>query len=154
MSAPMSSVFRGSSVVEQPAVNRLVVGSNPTRGAIFQLVRPGDTWVSAHPRECALEIGACARLSRCGAGIRGLPAIEYPFHDRTVTIRTCGRICIGKLKVNVSQVCAGQAVGINEVADRIWLASFMTYDLGYIDLEQKTLQPIDSPFGPRLSPMS
>ena len=26
-------IFRGSSVVEQPAVNRLVVGSNPTRGA-------------------------------------------------------------------------------------------------------------------------
>ena len=26
-------MFRGSSVVEQPTVNRLVVGSNPTRGA-------------------------------------------------------------------------------------------------------------------------
>jgi transposase InsO family protein len=31
---------------------------------------------------------------------------------------------------------------------------FMSYDLGYIDLEQKTLQPIDNPFGTRLSPMS
>ena len=30
----------------------------------------------------------------------------------------------------------------------------MHYDLGYIDLEQKTLQPIDNPFGPGLSPMS
>jgi hypothetical protein len=27
-------------------------------------------------------------------------------------------------------------------------------DLGFIDLEQKTLQPLDNPFGPRLSPMS
>jgi hypothetical protein len=27
-------------------------------------------------------------------------------------------------------------------------------DLGYFDLEQKTLQPIDNPFGTRLSPMS
>jgi hypothetical protein len=26
--------------------------------------------------------------------------------------------------------------------------------LGYIDLEQRTLQPVDNPFGPRLSPMS
>ena len=25
-------IFRGSSMVEQPAVNRRVVGSNPTRG--------------------------------------------------------------------------------------------------------------------------
>ena len=30
----------------------------------------------------------------------------------------------------------------------------MHYDLGYIDLEQKTLQPLDNPFGPRLLPMS
>ncbi|RUX97261.1 hypothetical protein EN935_05145 [Mesorhizobium sp. M7D.F.Ca.US.004.03.1.1] len=37
---------------------------------------------------------------------------------------------------------------------RIWLLSFMQYDLGYIDLEQGTLQPIDNPFGTRLSPMS
>jgi len=32
--------------------------------------------------------------------------------------------------------------------------SFMHYDLGYIDLEQKTLPTIDNPFDPRLSPMS
>jgi hypothetical protein len=30
----------------------------------------------------------------------------------------------------------------------------MDYDLGYIDLEEKTLQPLDKPFGPRVSPMS
>jgi hypothetical protein len=36
----------------------------------------------------------------------------------------------------------------------IWLVSFMHYDLGYFDLEQKTLQPLDNPFGTRLSPMS
>jgi hypothetical protein len=30
----------------------------------------------------------------------------------------------------------------------------MAYDLGYIDLEQKTLQPVDNPFGSRVSPMS
>ena len=36
----------------------------------------------------------------------------------------------------------------------IWLASFTQYDLGYFDLEQKTLQPLDNPFGTPLSPMS
>jgi hypothetical protein len=51
-------------------------------------------------------------------------------------------------------VFAGQIVGIREVDDGIWLVSFMHYDLGYIDLEQKTLQTIDNPFGTRLSPMS
>ncbi len=32
-------LFRSSSVVEQPAVNRWVVGSNPTCGAIKSIVR-------------------------------------------------------------------------------------------------------------------
>ena len=66
----------------------------------------------------------------------------------------CGRICFKKRKVNLSQVFAGQAVGVKQVSERVWLVSFMDYDLGYIDLEQKTLQPLDNPFGPRVSPMS
>jgi hypothetical protein len=57
-------------------------------------------------------------------------------------------------RINVSTVLAGQKLGIKEVDHGIWLASFMHYDLGYFDLEQKTLQPLDNPFGPRLSPMS
>jgi hypothetical protein len=57
-------------------------------------------------------------------------------------------------KINISTVLAGQLVGLKEVEDGIWLVSFMHYDLGYIDLEQKTLQPIDNPFGMRLSPIS
>jgi hypothetical protein len=51
-------------------------------------------------------------------------------------------------------VLAGQKLGIKEVDDGIWLASFMQYDLGYFELEQKTLQLLDNPFGVRLSPMS
>ena len=57
-------------------------------------------------------------------------------------------------KINISSVFAGQRLGIKEVDDGIWIVSFMQYDLGYIDLEQKTLQPLDNPFGPGLSPMS
>jgi hypothetical protein len=40
-----------------------------------------------------------------------------------------------------SQQIAGQAVGVKEVEDGIWPVSFMDYDLGYIDLDEKTLQP-------------
>ena len=36
----------------------------------------------------------------------------------------------------------------------VWLVSFMQYDLGYIDLEEKTLQTLENPLGPKLSPMS
>lgn len=85
---------------------------------------------------------------------KGLPELHYPFHDREVTVTACGRICMHRKKINLSTVMAGQKLGIKEVEDGIWLVSFMHYDLGYIDLEQKTLQTIDSPFGSRLSPMS
>jgi hypothetical protein len=43
---------------------------------------------------------------------------------------------------------------LKEVNDGIWVASFMAYDLGYIDFEQETLQPIDNPFGSRVLPVS
>jgi transposase InsO family protein len=84
----------------------------------------------------------------------GLPDVQYPFHDRDILVTACGRICMHRKKINISTVLAGQRLGITEVDEGIWLVSFMTYDLGYIDLEQRTLQTIDNPFGTRLSPMS
>ena len=85
---------------------------------------------------------------------RGLPDLTYPLHDRDVVVTACGRICMHRKRVNLSHVMAGQRVGIKEVDEGIWLVSFMHYDLGYIDLEQKTLQPLDNPFGARVLPMS
>src|SRR5206468_3145669 len=85
---------------------------------------------------------------------RGLPELTYPLHDKDVLVTACGRICMHRKRINISTVLAGQRVGIKEVDEGVWLVSFMHYDLGYIDLEQKTLQPLDSPFGPGVSPMS
>jgi hypothetical protein len=84
----------------------------------------------------------------------GLPELAYPMHDRDIMVTACGRLCMHRKKINISTVLAGQRLGIKEVDEGIWLVSFMHYDLGYIDLEQKTLQTLDNPFGPRLSPMS
>ena len=76
----------------------------------------------------------------------GLPQVDYPFHDKDILVTACGRICMHRKKINISTVMAGQRLGIKEVDNGIWLVSFMHYDLGYIDLEQKTLQTIDNPF--------
>ena len=84
----------------------------------------------------------------------GLPEPHYPFHDKTVLVTSCGRMCLYRKKINLSTCLAGQAVGIKEVDSGIWLVSFMHYDLGYIDLEEKTLQPLENPFGPKVLPMS
>lgn len=85
---------------------------------------------------------------------RGIAEPHYPFHDKTVVVTNCGRLCLYRKKINLSTCLAGQAVGIKEVDDGIWLVSFMHYDLGYIDLEEKTLQPLENPFGPKVLPMS
>ena len=49
---------------------------------------------------------------------------------------------------------AGQKVGIKQVDDRLWLTSFMTYDLGYFDEDSCRLEPIEDPFGSKVLPMS
>src|SRR5450432_3779366 len=41
----------------------------------------------------------------------GLPDIDYPLHDKTIVVTRCGRICLGKKKIILSQVFDGQAVG-------------------------------------------
>ena len=67
---------------------------------------------------------------------------RHPFHDREVLVTACGRLCLHRKRIHLSTVPAGQKLGIKEVDDSIWLVSFMHYDLGYFDLEQKTLQPL------------
>ena len=85
---------------------------------------------------------------------RGLPELDYPFHDRTAVVTRCGRICLRRQKINVSQVFAGQMVGIKQVDEQLWLVSFMEYDLGYFDDETCRLEPLQNPFGPKVLPMS
>ena len=58
----------------------------------------------------------------------------------------CGRVCIGKRKINLSTVFAGQLVGIREVEEQIWLVSFLHYDLGFFDTEEGRVEPAPNPF--------
>jgi len=81
---------------------------------------------------------------------KGLPDIDYPFHDKVIVVTNCGRISLGNKKINFSTAFAGQAVGIKEIQDDIWLVSFMDYDLGYFDLDTRVLKPLDNPFAPRV----
>jgi putative transposase len=85
---------------------------------------------------------------------RGLSELQYPFHDRTIIVTQCGRICFGRRKVNLSTVFAGQKVGIKEVSDKIWLVSFMNYDLGFFDHETCRLESAENPFAAKVLPMS
>lgn len=111
----------------------------------FNSERPHQALNMAYPAE---------RYDASPRAYRGLPDLDYPFHDQTVTVTTCGRICYKRKKINLSLVFAGQAVGIKQVEDHIWLTSFMDYDLGYFDDETCRLEPLPNPFGPKVLPMS
>ena len=85
---------------------------------------------------------------------QGLGELEYPFHDRTVTVTSCGRICLGSRKINLSAVFAGQNVGIKEVSEKIWLVTFMHYDLGFFDHQVGRVECAPNPFETKVLPMS
>ena len=85
---------------------------------------------------------------------KGIEPVFYPFHDKTVQVTRCGRICERGLKVSVSRAFAGQELGIKEVEDGIWIVSFLDYDLGYFDEKNSRIEPVEDPFNQKVLPMS
>jgi putative transposase len=51
-------------------------------------------------------------------------------------------------------VFAGQTVGVKQIADQVWLVSFMHYDLGFFDNEACRVEGAENPFGAKVLPMS
>jgi len=45
---------------------------------------------------------------------QGLPDLDYPFHDKAVTVTTCGRICFNRQKVNLSRLFAAKPSSSNK----------------------------------------
>ena len=101
---------------------------------------PASRWRKALDMKCPAEV-----YQPSTRVYQGLPDIDYPFHDKVIVVTHCGRICLGRKKINFSTVFAGQAVGIKEVHDDTWLVSFMDYDLGYFDLDTRVLEPLENP---------
>ena len=132
--------------------------TKPAAANVLQQQARFDSFIERYNRERphqALDMKVPADLyARSSRPYRGLDDLTYPFHDRTVTVTRCGRLCFGRRKINLSQVFAGQNVGVTQVGERIWLVTFMDYDLGYFDDETCRLEPIDNPFGPKVLPMS
>jgi putative transposase len=124
---------------------------------VLQLQARFDAFVERfnhHRPHQALDMKVPADLyARSPRVYRGLEELTYPFHDQTILVTHCGRICFKGRTVNLSHVFAGQSVGVTQVGDGIWLVTFMQCDLGYFDDETCRLEPIDNPFGPKVLPM-
>jgi len=132
--------------------------TRPAAANVFQQQSRFDDFLDCFNRERphqALEMKVPADLYTPSPRVyRGLDELDYPFHDFSIVVTHCGRICFKTRKINLSHVFAGQKVGIKQVEDRVWLVSFMQYDLGYFDDETARLEPINNPFGATVLPMS
>jgi putative transposase len=131
--------------------------TKPAVANVFQQQARFDAFQTCYNRErphqaLAMQVPS-DRYTPSARPYRGLPELDYPFHDWTATVTNCGRICYKRRKVNLSQVFAGQDVGVRQVDERIWLVTFMHYDLGYFDDETCRLEPIENPFAPKVLPM-
>jgi putative transposase len=131
--------------------------TRPAAANVLQQQGRFDAFVAEFNRErphqaLAMQVPA-DRYRPSARQYRGLEELEYPFHDWSVVVTHCGRICFKGRKINLSHVFAGQQIGIKQVDDHIWLVSFMHYDLGYFDDETCRLEPIENPFGPTVLPM-
>jgi len=132
--------------------------TKPAAANLLQQQGRFDAFITLYNRQRphqALDMQVpAARYTPSSRPYHGLQDLDYPFHDWTATVTNCGRICYKGRKINLSHVFAGQNVGVRQVSERIWLVTFMEYDLGYFDDETCRLEPIENPFGPKVLPMS
>jgi putative transposase len=112
---------------------------------VYNNQRPHQALSMRYPTEC---------YRPSSRPYQGLGELDYPFHDRTLTVTRCGRLCFNRRKINLSNVFAGQRVGVKQTDDNIWLVSFMHYDLGYFDHQAGRVEPLENPFAARVLPMS
>ena len=128
--------------------------TKPAAGNFLQQQAKFDDFLDCYNNERPHQaLDMCCPAERYAPSTRpytGLPDLDYPFHDKTVTVTTCERICFNRRKINLSTVFAGQSVGIKQVSEEIWLVTFMDYDLGYFDHETCRLEPLENPFGAKL----
>jgi putative transposase len=132
--------------------------TKPAAANVLQQQARFDTWMTQYNRDrphqaLAMKVPADV-YTRSPRAYHGLDELTYPFHDDTVTVTQCGRICFKARKINLSHVFAGQNVGVTQVSEHVWLVTFMRYDLGYFDDETCRLEPIENPFTPKVLPMS
>lgn len=77
-----------------------------------------------------------------------IPEPQYPLHDLVVRVRRAGHIYVpgsGRAAGHafLSGALAGEQVGLRELDDNLWLVSYLSLDLGVLDVRVGKLRPID-----------
>jgi transposase InsO family protein len=77
-----------------------------------------DEFNNERPHE-ALQMKCPAELYTASTRpYSGIGEPLYPFHDKTLVVTNCGRLCLYRKKINLSTCLAGQAVGIDPDDER------------------------------------
>jgi len=70
---------------------------------------------------------------------------EYPFHDQILKVAQSGKITFEKhLECHLTQALAYQTVGLREEGVGLWRITFMDFDLGLFDADEKKFKPFSS----------
>jgi len=82
----------------------------------------GASW--RYPLLAAHTVAGRLWKKGCLATPELVEAGELVIFDRTVRVTCCGRVCIGRRKINLSTVFACQWVGIREIEEKSGLSAF------------------------------
>ena len=126
-------------------------GGHETRGAnVLQQQARFDGSSSSYNRDRphqALNMKYPAdRYTPSPRSYRGLEELAYPFHDGTVVVTHCGRICLEGAQDQFSRVICGSE-GRDPPSGRAHLARHLhAFHLCYFRRRSRRLEPVENPF--------
>jgi hypothetical protein len=78
---------------------------------------------------------------------KGLPDIDYPFHDKVIVVTNCGASVWATKRSTSAQFLPARPWASRKFTTTSLLVSLMDYDLGYFDLDTRVLGTPGQPFG-------
>ena len=155
LTPPDSSSIEGNSLPQQNQsfdVVDALVGRNLGHFRVGERLGSGAMAAVYRARDLILERDVALKVLLPGADdvvrarfrqeARTVSVLDHPHIVHTLQVGQTD----GITEINLSTVVAGQFVGIREVADKIWLVSFLDFDLGFFDEVAARVDPGPNPF--------
>lgn len=79
--------------------------------------------------------------------VDALKPIEYPLHDIVSRISTAGQLKIKSRTIFIGRAFSGQDVALREIANKLFLVTFASIDLGYADFNNEKFL-LENPLAP------
>ena len=130
----------------KPAANNFL--QQQEKFALHRVLQPGTP--APGDRDAVPGRAVSTFSSRLSRPERARVPVPRPHHRRHPVRPGVLRLAQNQLEHGVRR----QNVGVKEVDEKVWLISFMHYDLGFFDHESNRFEWADSPFAAKVLPMS